>query len=160
VRNRVAALAPFLVLDPDPYIVVGEGGHLSWLMDGYTTAASYPYSRHYQLGRDTINYMRNSVKVVVDAYDGTTSFYVFDSEDPIVAAYRALFPALFKDGASMPPGLRRHVRYPELMLRVQATVYALYHMTEPEVFYNREDLWSVANEVGMNNQREQATQQM
>jgi len=85
---------------------------------------------------------------VVDAYDGTTTFYVFDSQDPILAAWRAIFPGLFKDAATMPAGLRKHVRYPELLLRLQAEVYGLYHMTNPEVFYNREDLWTVASEVG------------
>jgi hypothetical protein len=104
-----------------------------------------------------VNYIRNSVKAVVDAYDGTTTLYVFDSDDPIVAAYRAMFPVLFKDAAAMPPGLRKHVRYPELMLQMQAAVYGLYHMTDPEVFYNREDLWTVATEVGMDQQRQQAT---
>ncbi len=84
----------------------------------------------------------------IDAYDGTTTFYVFDNEDPIIAAYRGIFPTLFKDAAAMPPSLRKHVRYPELMLKLQASVYGLYHMTDPEVFYNREDLWSVASEVG------------
>jgi hypothetical protein len=104
--------------------------------------------------------MRNSVKAVVDAYDGTTTFYVFDSEDPILAAYRGIFPSLFKDAAAMPAGLRKHVRYPELLLSVQAEVYGLYHMTNPEVFYNREDLWTVATETGMGEGGAQATQAM
>ena len=160
VRDRVAALAPFLTFDSDPYIVLGDDGRLSWMMDAFTVSDSYPYSRHYRLNRDLINYMRNSVKVVIDAYDGTTTFYVFDAEDPIVAAYRGIFPSLFKDAAAMPPGLRKHVRYPELLLTLQAAVYGLYHMTNPEVFYNREDLWTVATEVGMNERREQATQAM
>ena len=107
-----------------------------------------------------INYMRNSVKVVVDAYDGTTTFYVFDTDDPIIAAYRRIFPSLFKDAATMPPGLRKHVRYPELLLKLQAEVYGLYHMTDPEAFYNREDLWTVATEVGMSEGGQQATQAM
>jgi uncharacterized membrane protein (UPF0182 family) len=96
--------------------------------------------------------------VVIDAYDGSTTFYVFDPEDPIIAAYRRVFPSLFKDASAMPPGLRKHVRYPELLLKLQADVYGLYHMTDPEVFYNREDLWTVATEVGMNARGEQATQ--
>jgi uncharacterized protein len=160
VRERVASLAPFLILDPDPYMVVGEDGRLSWIMDAFTTSETFPYARPYRLGRDLINYLRNSVKVVVDAYDGTTTFYVFDAEDPIIAAYRAIFPTLFKDASAMPAALRKHVRYPELMLKLQAAVYGLYHMTDPAVFYNREDLWSVASEVGLNTQREQATQTM
>jgi uncharacterized membrane protein (UPF0182 family) len=98
--------------------------------------------------------------VVVDAYDGTTTFYVFDNQDPILAAYRRIFPGLFKDAALMPPALRKHVRYPELLLQLQAQVYGLYHMTNPEVFYNREDLWTVASEVGMGEGGEQTTQPM
>ena len=97
--------------------------------------------------------MRNSVKAVVDAYDGTTTFYVFDTEDPIIAAYRRIFPSLFKDASAMPPGLRKHVRYPEMLLTLQAEVYGLYHMTDPDVFYNREDLWTVASEVGHGRRR-------
>jgi uncharacterized membrane protein (UPF0182 family) len=160
VRDRVSALAPFLTFDPDPYIVLGDDGRLSWIMDGFTVSDSYPYSTHYHLGGDLINYMRNSVKVVIDAYDGTTTFYVFDSEDPVIAAYRRIFPTLFKDAATMPPGLRKHVRYPELLLNLQAEVYGLYHMTDPEAFYNREDLWTVATEVGMGEGGQQTTQAM
>ena len=148
VRERATALAPFLTFDQDPYIVVGDDGRLSWILDAFTQSDTYPYSTHYSVGDQPINYMRNSVKVVVDAYDGTTTFYVFDSQDPILAAWRAIFPGLFKDAATMPAGLRKHVRYPELLLRLQAEVYGLYHMTNPEVFYNREDLWTVASEVG------------
>ena len=159
-RDRVSALAPFLTYDPDPYIVLGDDGRLSWIMDAFTISDSYPYSTHYRLDDNSINYMRNSVKVVIDAYDGTTTFYVFDTEDPIIAAYRRIFPSLFKDAATMPPGLRKHVRYPELLLKLQAEVYGLYHMTDPEVFYNREDLWTVATEVGMSEGGQQATQAM
>ena len=159
-RDRVSALAPFLTYDPDPYIVLGDDGRLSWIMDAFTLSDSYPYSTHYRLGNDLINYMRNSVKVVIDAYDGTTTFYVFDTDDPIIAAYRRIFPSLFKDAAMMPPGLRKHVRYPELLLKLQAEVYGLYHMTDPEAFYNREDLWTVATEVGMGEGGEQTTQAM
>jgi uncharacterized protein len=159
-RDRVSALAPFLTYDPDPYIVLGEDGRLSWIMDGFTLSDSYPYSSHYRLEGNLINYMRNSVKVVIDAYDGTTTFYVFDTEDPIIATYRSIFPSLFKDAAMMPPGLRQHVRYPELLLKLQAEVYGLYHMTDTEAFYNREDLWTVATEVGMGEGGEQKTQAM
>jgi uncharacterized membrane protein (UPF0182 family) len=160
IRERVSALAPFLNYDPDAYIVLGDDGRLSWIMDAYTVSDSYPYSTHYQLDGNPINYMRNSVKVVVDAYDGTTTFYVFDPDDPIIAAYRRIFPTLFKDAAMMPAGLRKHVRYPELLLKLQAEVYGLYHMTDPEAFYNREDLWTVATEVGMSASGEQVTQVM
>jgi uncharacterized membrane protein (UPF0182 family) len=160
IRERVATLAPFLTFDEDPYIIIGEDGRLSWMIDGFTTSESYPYSRHFRLGRDRINYMRNSVKAIVDAYDGTTTLYVFDSEDPIIAAYRGIFPSLFKDASAMPPAMRKHVRYPELLLKLQASVYGLYHMTDPGAFYNREDLWSVASQVGLNAQREQTAQTM
>ncbi|MGC2325419.1 MAG: UPF0182 family protein [Candidatus Sulfotelmatobacter sp.] len=158
IRDRVSTLAPFLTYDPDAYIVLGDDGRLSWILDGFTSSDSYPYSSHYPLDDNSINYMRNSVKVVVDAYDGTTTFYVFDTEDPIIAAYRRIFPSLFKDASTMPPGLRKHVRYPELLLKLQAEVYGLYHMTDPEAFYNREDLWTIATEVGMSGGGEQTTQ--
>jgi uncharacterized membrane protein (UPF0182 family) len=160
IRERVAALAPFLIFDPDPYVVVGDDGRLFWMMDGFTASATYPYSRHSRLDRSLLNYMRNSVKAVVDAYDGTVAFYVFDEEDPIIAAYRGIFPALFKDRAAMPETLRKHVRYPELFLELQAAVYGLYHMSDPGVFYNREDLWTVASEVTMTTDRGQAPQTM
>ena len=160
VRDRVNTLAPFLTYDPDPYIVVGDDGRLSWVMDAYTSSDQYPYATHYHLGDDSINYLRNSVKVVIDAYDGSTTFYVFDTEDPILAAYRRIFPSLFKDGSAMPPGLQKHMRYPELLLKLQAEVFGLYHMTNPEVFYNREDLWTVASEVGMGSGGEQTTRPM
>jgi hypothetical protein len=147
-RERVSTLAPFLTFDRDPYIVVGDDGRLSWIMDAFTSSDSYPYSSHYRVGNDSVNYMRNSVKAVVDAYDGTTTFYVFDKTDPVIAAYRNLFPSLFKDASEMPSGLRKHVRYPELLFKLQAEVYGLYHMTNPSVFYNREDLWTVATKTG------------
>jgi hypothetical protein len=160
VRERLATLAPFLTFDQDPYLVLGEDGRLSWVMDAFTTSNDYPYSTHYMLDGTPINYMRNSVKAVVDAYDGTTTFYVFDNQDPILAAYRGIFPSLFRDGSGMPAGLRQHIRYPELLLKLQAEAYGLYHMTNPEVFYNREDLWTVATETGMASGGEQAVQPM
>jgi len=157
IRERVATLAPFLTFDQDPYIVVGDDGRLSWVMDAFTTSDSYPYSTHHDLGDDTtINYMRNSVKVVIDAYNGTTTFYVFDNNDPVLAAYRSIFPSLFKDASLMPADLRRHVRYPEKLFKLQADVYGLYHMTDPSVFFNREDLWAVATEsTGQNSDGQQ-----
>jgi uncharacterized protein len=160
VRSRAETLAPFLTFDQDPYIVVGEDGKLYWIMDAFTTSDSYPYSSHFQLEGNSINYIRNSVKVVIDAYDGSTTFYAFDSEDPILAAYRGIFPSLFKDASAMPPWLRKHVRYPELLLALQAEVYGLYHMTDPQMFYNREDLWNVGKEVAMNERGEQVSQTM
>src|SRR6266566_3190001 len=160
VRDRVSALAPFLIYDSDPYIALGDDGRLSWIMDAFTVSDSYPHASHYHLDRDPINYMRNSVKVVIDAYNGATTVYVFDKEDPIIAAYRSIFPSLFKDAAMMPPGLRKHIRYPELLLKLQAEVYGLYHMTDAEAFYNREDLWTVATEVGISETGEQSAQAM
>jgi uncharacterized membrane protein (UPF0182 family) len=156
---RVSTLAPFLTFDHDPYIVVGADGRLSWIIDGYTSSASYPYSAPSALENEPVNYIRNSVKAVVDAYDGTVTFYVFDNQDPILAAWRGIFPGLFKDESAMPAWLRAHIRYPETLLSLQADVYALYHMTDPEVFYNREDQWSVATQTG-SSQGDQSTQEM
>ena len=160
IRERVLTIAPFLTLDPDPYIVLGDDGRLVWMLDGFTTSRSYPYSRQYRLDRRAVNYLRNSVKITVDAYNGTVAFYVFDSEDPVLAAYRNVFPSLFRDQSEMPADLRGHVRYPELLLQMQAAVYGLYHITDPAIFYNREDEWSVASEITMSEQREQAAQVM
>ena len=160
IRERVQAIAPFLTLDPDPYIVLGDDGRLSWMMDAYTTSDTYPEARHYAAGDGDVNYMRNSVKVVVDAYDGSTSFYVFDAKDPVLAAYRNAFPTLFRDASAMPPGLRKHVRYPDLLLTLQAHAYSLYHMTEPETFFNREDLWTPATESGVDTNGERSTNEM
>ena len=160
VRERIAGLAPFLQFDPDPYIVLSPDGRLSWIIDAFTTSTHYPYSRAYRAEGVRVNYVRNSVKAVVDAYDGTTTFYVFDAGDPIIAAYRRIFPTLFKDASGMPAGLRSHVRYPEMLLALQAEVYGLYHMTAPQVFYNREDLWTVATDIEETEAREKAVEPM
>jgi uncharacterized membrane protein (UPF0182 family) len=160
IRERVARLAPFLSFDQDPYLVVGNDGRLSWVMDAFTVSDTYPYSTHYSLGDNTVNYMRNSVKVVIDAYNGTTTFYVFDTKDPVIAAYRNIFPSLFRDAAAMPADLRRHVRYPEALFRMQSEVYGLYHMTNPQVFFNREDLWTVATETVTDSDGQQSVQPM
>jgi len=160
VVRRVSTLAPFLTFDSDPYLVVGDDGRLWWILDAFTTSDSYPYSTQYPLGDSSINYLRNSVKVVVDAYNGTTTFYVFDSKDPIITTYERMFPTLFKPPSEMPAGLRKHVRYPQLLLEMQAEAYCLYHMKDPEVFYNREDLWNVASEVVLGANGEQTTQIM
>jgi uncharacterized protein len=160
IRARVAAVAPFLTFDQDPYMVVGDDGRLSWIMDAFTVSSNYPYSTHYNLGDSAVNYMRNSVKVVVDAYTGATTLYVFDTEDPILATYRRIFPSLFKDSSAMPADLRRHVRYPEDLFKVQSEVYGLYHMTNPQVFFNREDLWTVATETGTDSNGQQTVQMM
>jgi uncharacterized membrane protein (UPF0182 family) len=160
ILDRVQTLAPFLTFDSDPYIVVGDDGRLSWMLDAFTTADTYPYSTHSSVRNNTVNYMRNSVKVVIDAYNGDTTFYVFDPQDPIIAAWRNIFPSLFKDASGMPQDLRRHVRYPEMLLKLQASVYGLYHMTDPVVFYNREDLWTVASEAGSSQNGDQEAQPM
>jgi len=160
VLARVTELAPFLTFDHDPYIVVGDDGRLSWIIDAYTSSSTYPYSASANLNGQSVNYIRNSVKAVVDAYDGTVTFYVFDSSDPILAAWRGIYPDLFKDASAMPAWQRAHVRYPELLLSLQADVYGLYHMTNPEVFYNRGDQWSVATENGSSQSGDQNAQPM
>ena len=160
ILSRVQHLAPFLTWDSDPYVVIGDNGHLYWMLDGFTSSNNYPDSAHYSFGDGNINYLRNSVKVVIDAYNGTTTFYVFDQHDPIIRAWRRLFPSLFRDASAMPPDLRRHVRYPELLLAEQAQVYGLYHMTDPETFYNREDLWTVASELRTTDDGSQQSQTM
>lgn len=160
IRERLETVAPFLTFDSDPYIVVTKEGRLVWMVDGFTTSDSYPYARHYRMGNQRLNYMRNSIKATVDAYDGTVSLYVFDADDPVIASYRGLFPSLFRDASEMSDDLRSHVRYPELMLEMQAAVYGLYHMTTPDVFYNREDLWTVASEVRTTDVRDTAAQTM
>jgi uncharacterized membrane protein (UPF0182 family) len=160
VLARVTALAPFLTFDHDPYIVVGDDGRLSWIIDAYTSSSTYPYSAANDLYGQSVNYVRNSVKAVVDTYDGTVTFYVFDASDPILAAWRGIYPGLFKDASTMPSWLRAHVRYPEALLSLQADVYGLYHMTNPEVFYNRGDQWTVATENGSSQGGDQAAQPM
>jgi uncharacterized membrane protein (UPF0182 family) len=160
ILTRVHDLAPFLTWDSDPYVVLGDNGHLYWILDGYTSSNTYPDSAHYSFGDNNINYLRNSVKAVIDAYNGTTTFYVFDKHDPVINAWRRLFPSLFKDASQMSPDLHRHIRYPELLLAEQAQVYGLYHMSDPETFYNREDLWTVASELQATSDGNQQAQTM
>ena len=157
IREIVNGLAPFLVYDLDPYIVSGNDGNLYWIIDGYTETSNYPYSRHHQINNDEVNYIRNSVKVVIDAYNGTTNFYVFDNEDPLLAAYRATFPALFRDASQMPADLRAHIRYPETLLRTQGEVFGLYHTQSARVFFQREDAWNVAQQVVLDDQNKKQT---
>ncbi|MFN2481965.1 MAG: UPF0182 family protein [Pyrinomonadaceae bacterium] len=146
ISERVRSLAPFLTYDADPYIVVNREGRLYWIIDAYTTTQTYPFARHHELEGQTINYVRNSVKVTVDAYDGAVTFYAFDADDVVLRAYRGVFPTLFRDAAQMPEDLRAHVRYPETLLGAQADVYSLYHTDDAKVFFQREDMWSVARE--------------
>lgn len=143
VQERIHQIAPFLLLDHDPYLVVSEG-RLVWLQDAYTVSNSLAYSR--PAPNSTVNYIRNSVKIAMDAYDGNPVFYVAEPKDPILLTYRRIFPSLFQPMESMPAPLRQHVRYPEDLFTVQASVYATYHMTDPEVFYNKEDLWTFPRE--------------
>jgi uncharacterized protein len=144
IQNRVHTIAPFLQLDNDPYMVI-SGGKLYWMQDAYTTSDWFPYSQP-QPG-DGLNYIRNSVKIVIDAYNGTTTFYVADPTDPIIRTYQRIFPELFEPLSAMPADLQRHIRYPEDMFYIQAQQYRAYHMTAPEVFYNREDLWQFPREA-------------
>ena len=141
IQDRIETMAPFLQLDHDPYVVISDG-RLYWIQDAYTTSDWFPYAQP----TGDINYIRNSVKVVIDAYNGTVTFYVMDAADPVIATYRRIFPELFKPFDAMPADLQRHIRYPEDLFRIQALQYRAYHMDAPEVFYNREDLWQFPRE--------------
>jgi len=140
VMERVRAIAPFLLFDDDPYIVVSDDGRLFWMIDAYTYSSRVPYSQPLNKG---INYIRNSVKITVDAYDGTVAFYVSDPNDVIARVYGSIFPDLFKPLSAMPQDLREHIRYPKQLFQIQTSMYAVYHMTDPKVFYNKEDLWEI-----------------
>jgi uncharacterized membrane protein (UPF0182 family) len=140
INERVRTIAPFLRFDGDPYMVVDEKGRLQWIIDAYTYSNRLPYSKPLKGGT---NYIRNSVKAVVDAYDGSLSFYISDSNDVLIKAYARIFPGLFKPLNAMPADLRKHVRYPHQLLQVQAAMFATYHMTDPKVFYNKENLWEI-----------------
>ena len=148
----VDGLAPFLIYDKDAYIVVSNEGRLFWMIDGYTESTYFPYSTHHDVAGNSVNYVRNSVKVVIDAYNGKAQFYVFDDKDPIIAAYRRVFPNLFQDASQMPADLRAHVRYPEALVRAQGQVYSLYHTQSPKVFFQREDVWSIAQQITVDEQ--------
>jgi len=165
IGERVRRIAPFLRLDRDPYITLVDG-KLYWILDAYTVSSRYPYSRPFSSREvidyseggprkitsnvapelDGVNYVRNSVKAVVDAYDGTVTLYVFDDQDPVLRVWQKAFPALFRTREQMPTGLLAHIRYPLDMLLVQGLVYEKYHMNDPQVFYNQEDLWVRATE--------------
>ena len=141
VQERVSQIAPFLQLDADPYAVLSEG-KLYWMQDAYTISDGFPYSNPSRAGLvNGLNYIRNSVKVVVDMYDGAVSFYVMDPDDPVLAVYRRAFPGVFKDLTQLSADLKLHLRYPEDLFGIQTAQYATFHMTDPQVFYNREDLW-------------------
>lgn len=145
VLERLHTLADFIHWDADPYLVLNDAGRLFWMVDGFTVSDSHPYSRSLRVDRaGRVNYMRNAVKATIDAYDGVTRLYIFDETDPIIRAWLRIFPKLFTPAAAMPADLRAHARYPETYFRVQTEVYRTYHMTDPQAFYNKEDVWDVA----------------
>jgi uncharacterized membrane protein (UPF0182 family) len=151
ISEREQLIAPFLSYDPDPYLVIADGKQY-WLNDAYTTGDSYPYSERFgasgrasKLNQPNINYIRNSVKVVTDAYDGSITYYVVDDKDPVLRTLRNIYPSLFKPIAQMPPSLQAHLRYPEQLFNIQTQIFATYHMTDPDNFYNRNDAWKIAN---------------
>jgi len=148
INRRVDSIAPFLDYDGDPYLVVSEG-KLYWIQDAYTTSNMYPYSRrsYKYLKNKKLNYIRNSVKVTIDAYNGNVSFYMIDEEDPIVKTYSRIFPGLFKPFDEMPSGLKKHIRYPKDLFKIQVEAYKTYHMEDVQVFYNQEDLWQIPDEI-------------
>ncbi|MBD2682359.1 MULTISPECIES: UPF0182 family protein [Nostoc] len=157
IRQRIQAIAPFLQFDSDPYLVSADANrnntdpdypngksYLYWIVDAYTTSDRYPYS---DTANEGINYIRNSVKVVIDAYHGIVNFYIADRSDPIVATWSRIFPNIFKPLSAMPINLRNHIRYPEDLFKIQSERLMAYHMTDPQVFYNREDQWQIPNEI-------------
>jgi uncharacterized membrane protein (UPF0182 family) len=138
-KSRFSRLAPFLLLDQDPYLVIAQG-RLFWIQDAYTVSDRYPYSTPTsRIG----NYVRNSVKLVMDAYNGTVDMYVADPDDPLIQVYERIFPGVFQPLAAMPAELRAHIRYPEDIFRIQTYIYSVYHMGSPQIFYNKEDLWEI-----------------
>ena len=138
IEERVKKAAPFIQFDRDPYLVIRQDGRLVWIIDGYTTSNKFPYSEPV---RGMGNYIRNSVKVVVDAYHGTLAFYLSEPDDPVIKTYATAFPGLFQPLSAMPADLRPHIRYPQGLFAIQARMFATYHMQDPQVFYNKEDLW-------------------
>ena len=142
VKERVAKVAPFLTYDRDPYVVVADG-KLYWIIDAYTSTDKYPYSQPLPLNGGQVNYIRNSVKVVIDAYNGTINFYQADPDDPIIKTYAKIFPKTFRSFSDIPKNLRPHLRYPEDIFSLQTAVYTTYHMDNPQIFYNKEDLWEI-----------------
>ena len=147
IDQRVRAIAPFLAYDSDPYLVI-SGGKLYWIVDAYTASNMYPYSTRSRFRSGMwVNYLRNSVKVVIDAYNGDVNFYIIDEKDPILRTYAEIFPRLFKKFGQMPAGIKKHIRYPKDLFKVQIQIYKSYHMKDVQVFYNQEDLWEVPSEI-------------
>lgn len=145
IEQRVQEIMPYLEYDSDPYIVTADG-KLYWMLDAYTTSTRYPYSEPFESTSGT-NYIRNSVKVVIDAYNGTTNYYLVDDKDPIANTYKEIYPKLFKDFEEMPESLQAHIRYPNVLFNIQANIYKKYHMTDVKVFYQKEDMWDIADEI-------------
>jgi uncharacterized protein len=144
VMERATTAMPFLDFDDDPYLMITDAGELKWILDAYTTSDAYPYA---QRTPDGTSYMRNSVKVVIDAYDGTVDAYIAQPNDPVVQTYANIFRGIFKPISAMPPDIRRHVRYPGDLFRIQTALHATYHMTEPDAFYHREDQWQIPGTI-------------
>jgi len=151
IEERVRTAAPFVQFDRDPYLVIRQDGRLTWIIDGYTTSNRFPYSEPV---RGLGNYIRNSVKAVVDAYDGTLAFYISEPDDPVIKAYAQAFPGLLQPLSAMPADLRPHVRYPQGLFGIQARMFATYHMRDPQVFYNKEDLWNIPRRMVDGQERE------
>jgi uncharacterized membrane protein (UPF0182 family) len=148
VMDRATTALPFLDFDRDPYLIVTDAGEMKWILDAYTESDAYPYA---QRTADGTNYMRNSVKVVIDAYDGTVDAYIADPNDPVVKTYARIFDGIFKPLTAMPADVRKHVRYPGDLFRIQTALHATYHMEQPETFYHREDQWQIpAGKTGTN----------
>lgn len=145
IEKRVHEIMPYLDYDEDPYVVTVDG-HLYWIIDAYTATNRYPYSEPYNEDTD-VDYVRNSIKVVIDAYSGETNYYIVDGSDPIARTFKSIYPKLFKDFKEMPEGLRAHIRYPRTLLNVQAEIYQRYHMNDVKVFYQNEDMWQIASEI-------------
>ena len=143
IQERVPKIAPFLRYDPDPYLVIHDG-RLFWIYDAYTMTDQFPYSTPH---RDGYNYIRNAVKVTVDAYNGDVTYYVINRKDPVIQTYMKIFPEMFRDFSDMPQGLKHHIRYPMYIFSIQAELYSTYHMTDPQVFYNKEDKWTIPQEI-------------
>lgn len=145
IKERVAKIAPFLKYESEPYLVINEG-KLFWVIDGYTISNRFPYSQPVYSDNTQYNYIRNSVKVVIDAYQGTTDFYIFDDNDPIIMTYNKAYPSLFKSAEDMPEGIKKHMKYPVELFDIQSSIFSIYHMDNPRTFFNREDAWSIATE--------------
>ncbi|MGE5632026.1 MAG: UPF0182 family protein [Caulobacteraceae bacterium] len=145
ITQRVSKIAPFLVYDEDPYIVTSNG-KLYWIIDAYTVSSRYPYSEPIN-NQTNINYIKNSVKVVIDAYNGTTDFYIADSKDPLIVTYSNIFKTLFKPLSAMPEGLRAHIRYPQMLFDIQADIYKKYHMKSARELYNKSDVWDISTQI-------------